>query len=409
MQGKITKRSVDALTAGDVLWDIELKGFVARKLASGRVSFGLKYSDSRTGRQRWLALGLYGNLTPEQARKTALAERGRIATGADPQAEKEALRVRRSGIVTLNDLIDSHLKLYVEARKLRTGKHIAHSFDKYVRPVIGKIPVHDLKRSHIVALLDKIAVNNGLVMADRVLAYLRKAFNWYAARDDEFVVPIVRGMAQTKPRERARDRILSDDELRALWSSTDGGEAGTYGALIRVLLLTAQRRLEVAGMRRSEIDGEVWTIPADRAKNKRPNEIWLPAMAVSLIDDLPAFGDFVFGQTGRSPFSGFTRCKTALDRRMADQLAKTAPGRLVKPWVIHDLRRTARSLMARAGVRPEVAERVLNHVMPGVHGVYDRYDYAKEKRQALQALEALVLRIVDPTANVVDLTTRRQA
>jgi integrase len=407
MQGKITKRAVDSLAEGGVLWDTELQGFVARRLASGRISYGLKYTDSRTGRQRWLALGLHGTVTAEQARTKAQVERGRIAAGTDPQAEKEAERVRRVGIVSLNDLLDAHLRLYVEARKLRSAKQIARAFDRCVRPVIGKVAVRDLKRSHVVALLDRIASNNGPVMADRVLAYLRKALNWHAARDDEFVVPIVRGMAQTRPRERARDRTLSDDELRALWSATDAATAGPFGALVRVLLLTAQRRQEVAGMRRSEIEGADWTVPADRAKNNRPNEIMLSPTAFSLIYRLPAFGDFVFGQTGSSPFSGFTKCKTALDHRMQDLLAQSEPQRSLKPWVLHDLRRTARSLMSRAGVRPEIAERVLNHVIAGVQGVYDRYDYAAEKREALLALEALVLRIVEPAANVVDLATHR--
>jgi integrase len=386
-----------------VLWDTELKGFVARKLASGRISYGLKYTDSKSGRQRWLALGLHGALTPELARRRAEMERGRIAAGTDPQAEKEAEKTKRAGIATVNDLLDSHLKLYVLPRKLRSHREITRAYDKYIRPMIGRVPVRDLRRSHVVGLLDRIAANNGPVMADRVLAYLRKPLNWHATRDDEFVVPIVRGMAQTRPRERARDRILNDDEIRALWAASDYSVAGSYGTLVRVLLLTAQRRQEVGSMRRCEIDGDVWTIPGERAKNSRPNIVPLPATAMGLLAAAPVYGDYVFGLAGRVPFSGFSKGKAALDKQL-----KLALAAKWKPWVIHDLRRTARSLMSRAGVRPEVAERVLNHVISGVQGVYDRHDYAAEKRVALEALDALVSRIVAPSLNVVELAGHRQ-
>lgn len=405
MRGKISKRTVDDLVAGDVLWDTELKGFVARKLNSGHVSYGLKYTDRATGGQRWLALGLHGALTPELARRMAQSERGRIAAGADPQAERKAEKVRRTGIVTVNDLLDAHIKLYINARKLRSAKDIVRTFDKLVRPRIGKVPVKDLKRSHVVALLDRIAVNNGPVMADRTLAALRKALNWHATRDDEFVVPIVRGMAQTRPSERARDRILSDGEIRALWRATDFEVAGGYGVMLRVLLLTAQRRQEVADMRRSEIDGDVWVLPRERAKNGRPNTVPLTAQVQELIALLPVYGDSVFGQTGKTAYSGFSKSKRVLDERLKRETATAAPG--ATRWVIHDLRRTARSLMSRAGVRPDIAERVLNHVIGGVQGVYDRHDYVGEKRAALEALAGLVADIIAAPDNVVVLADRR--
>jgi integrase len=405
MRGKISKRTVDDLVAGDVLWDTELKGFVARKLNSGHVSYGLKYTDRATGGQRWLALGLHGALTPELARRMAQAQRGRIAAGADPQAERKAEKVRRTGIVTVNDLLDAHIKLYINARQLRSRKDIVRTFDKLVRPRIGKVAVKDLKRSHIVALLDRIASHNGPVMADRTLAHLRKALNWHATRDDEFVVPIVRGMAQTRPSERARDRILSDGEIRVLWRATEFEAAGGYGILLRVLLLTAQRRQEVADMRHGEIDGDVWVLPAERAKNKRPNTVPLTAQVRELIALLPPYGDSVFGQTGKTAYSGFSKSKRLLDERLKRETAVTAPG--ATGWVIHDLRRTARSLMSRAGVRPDIAERVLNHAIGGVQGVYDRHDYVEEKRAALVALGSLVADIVAAPDNVVALAERR--
>ena len=167
MREKISKRTVDQLSPGDALWDTELWGFIARKLASGRVSYGLKYIDAK---KRSAALGLHGALTPELARRLAQTERGRIASGTDPQSEKEAAKTRRASIVTVDDLLDWHLEKYVLPRELRIHHEIARAYDKYIPPVIGKAPVRDLKRSHVVSLLDRVASKNGLVMADRVLA-----------------------------------------------------------------------------------------------------------------------------------------------------------------------------------------------------------------------------------------------
>ena len=143
-------------------------------------------------------------------------------------------------------------------------------------------------------------------MADKTLAWLRKAFNWYAGKDDQFNSPIVKGMARTKPRERQRTRVLSDDEIRILWPAL--GEAGTFGAMAKTLLLTAQRRDEVANMTWAEIgtDG-TWTIPAERYKTKRSNHVPLSTTALTVIEAQPNIigCDYVFPSRTKTPFSGF--------------------------------------------------------------------------------------------------------
>lgn len=411
MRGKISKRAVDALAPGEHLWDTEIKGFVARKLPSACVCYGLKYTSAKSGRQRWFALGMHGALTAEQARSMAMMHRGRIASGLDPQSDREAERIQRTGITTVTKLLDAHLAMYVVPRKLRSAKEIARIHNKYIKPVIGNVSIRELKRSHVVKVLDKVAAENGLVMADLVLAYLRKALNWFATRDDEFVVPIVPGMAKSRPRERARARMLSDLELRALWKVTAPSESGTYGALVRVLLLTAQRRQEVAGMSRRELAQDTWVIPAERAKNNRVNVVPLTSTVTSTITSLPILGDYVFGDKGDRPYAGFSKSKIRLDEAMRREISSLGGDGDMKPWVLHDLRRTARSLMARSRIPREIAERVLNHVIAGVEGVYDRYDYITEKREALLALEQLVSRIVLPGPNVVSInsTTSRNA
>src|SRR5262249_16175094 len=257
-------------------------------------------------------------------------------------------------------------------------------FNRLVKPRIGKLGIYEVRRSHIIKMLDEIEDVNGPVAADRTLAYLRKALNWYATRDDQFNVPVVRGMARIKPKERARTRVLSDDEIRALWPEL--AKAGTFGAFTKTLLLTAQRRDEVTHMSRTEIGSDgIWTIPAERYKTKCANFVPLSKAALAIIAAQPAIDriDYVFSSRAKTPFLGFSKSKAALDKAVLAAMQKRAKkGAKVEPipnWTLHDLRRTAKTLMARAGVRPDISERVLGHVI-GVEGTYDRHSYADEKR-----------------------------
>lgn len=408
MRGKISSKSVSALPVGGILFDNELRGFCARRLPSGRVSYGLKYVDAESGRQRWLGLGLDGAwMRADTARQKAMVERGRIADGKDPQAEREARRRGRNEITILDTLLDEYLIHHVQLRKLRTEKHVRRAFEKYVRPELGRMSVFKLRRGHIVALLDKVAAENGPVTADRVLAYVRSALNWYAKRDENFSTPLVRGMARTNRRSRARDRILTDDKIRALWRATEAQPPGRFATLVRLLLLSGQRRNEVAGMRWAEFDDDVWTVPAERAKNGKPNDVPLAAFAFDQLHALTRMGDCVFGLTGEKPPSDFGMPKIRLDVAMKKALEEVAPSALWKPWMLHDLRRTARSLMSRAGVPADIADRVCAHALPGVRGIYDRHSYITEKRDALESLAAMIERIVNSNSKVVALAARR--
>jgi integrase len=272
-----------------------------------------------------------------------------------------------------------------------------------------------LKRSHISRMLDEIADENGARMADLVLAYVRKAFNWYEVNghDDDFTSPVVRGMARLKPSDRERERVLSDDEIRDVWAALDTIiEPACFPAYVKTLLLTATRRGESADMATTELEDEIWTIPAARYKTKRDHVIPLSALARKLTASAapakPAKNaHFVFSTTGgKKPFSGFSKSKTALDKAIAE--LREREGRPpMESWTLHDLRRTARTLLARAGVRDDIAERCLGHVIKGVEKVYNRYAYLDEKRAAFEALAALVSRILNPTANVEELASRR--
>jgi integrase len=400
METRIAKRAIDALRAGESLADSEIKGFVARRLPSGTVTYGFRYRN-RAGQQRWLPIGLHGRVTPDEARDFAKKRAGEVADGRDPMAERDSQRAVAAN--TVDSVLDKFLARYVrkQERPLKSADEIERAFNVYIRPRIGQRSIYDLGRRDIVELLDEIEDKNGPVMCDRVLAYLRKAFNWQASRDEQFNSPIVRGMQRTKPKERARRRILDDQEIRDLWRALDMTDLpAPFPPLVKSLLFTAQRRDEIASMAWLEIEEDCWVVPAERSKNGQANTMPLVGSVRELLGARQRKG-YVFTTTGgRRPFSGFSKAKAALDKTMT--VLRKAEGRKPsEPWVLHDLRRTARSLMSRAGVSADIAERVLGHVIPGVRGVYDRFGYLDEKRDALEKLAALVDRILHPEEAVV--------
>jgi hypothetical protein len=226
---KITKRTVDALPPGKSISDTEVIGFRARRLPSGRVVFESRYGGAQ---RKFVVLGHYGAITPEQARILAKQTAGAVASGRDPAGEREAKRTAETN--TVDHVLDQFLARYVRGRKppLRSAAQIEDTFARCVRPRIGGKSIYGLRRGDVVGMLDEIADDRGPVMADRCLAYTRKAFNWWATRDDTFNTPIVKGMAHTKPKERARRRTLDDQEIRDLWAGLEalGESRATAGS-----------------------------------------------------------------------------------------------------------------------------------------------------------------------------------
>jgi integrase len=388
MQTKLTQSFVDKAVAAkgmerEIFWDQRTPGFGLMVTAKGARSFVVQYRAGRLSRRMKLSC----DLSLDEARKEAQKLRGDIARGSDPLADK-----RQKELDATNSF-----KTIAEAYLKREGKN-QRSIDQQrrvlARVVFGRLghrQIDQIKRSEIVTLLDEIDDERGPVMADRALSMIRKIMNWHARRSDKFVPPIVPGMARTSATERARSRILTDDELRAFWKAADESNSA-FARHIQFTLLTATRRNESACMTRNELQGALWTIPASRYKTKRDTTLPLSAKAQALLDSIPVIGEYVFTTDGIHPIAGFAKFKVVFDKRCG-----------VTGWRIHDLRRTARSLLSRAGVSADVAERCLGHAISGVRGVYDRHKYIEEMQQAFEALAQQLDRILNPTDNVVPL------
>jgi integrase len=379
-----------------IYWDERRPGFGLMVTARGQRSYVFQYRNERGESRR---ASLSGTTKLPDAHKWADILQGDVAKGVDPVEKKRTEKVEQSKRGKFKTIAEEYLKR--EGHKIRSLPQRKIILTRLVYPEIGDKVAVKLKRSDIVALLDKVEDQNGAGMADAVLMVVRRICNWHAARDDDFRSPIVRGMSRTNPDERARSRKLDDDEIRAVWQAAEAIDQPhglwMFGKLMQFILLTAVRRNEGARMDRAERSGADWLIPAARVKNKREFLIPLSKAAATLLDGLPVVGNPgagpVFTSDGTRPLSGFGQFKPEFDKLCG-----------VKDWTIHDLRRTARSLMSRGGVSPDHAERAIGHAIGGIRGVYDRHEFYDEKRHAFEVLAGQVELILNPPPpNVIPL------
>lgn len=370
---------------------------------SGAVSWAVRYR--HRGRSRKLTLGAYPALRLSEARDRAGEALRAVAQGRDPQSEKrEMSRQRREG-PPAGDLMPDVLELFL-ARHVRpnnrTAPEVERMLKRDVAPSWAERSIREITRRDVVELLDAIG-ERAPIMANRVHTNLRKCFAWCVERGVLSSNPMV-GLKRPAI-EESRDRILTDAEICLFWRATSG-LGFPFGPMFRLLLVTGQRRDEVRNIKRSEIDfrNETWTIPKERVKNGRAQEVPLSSLAMDVISEIPILesnGSLLFSTTGRSAPTGYSNAKERVDAAMLGLVKEAAliegqdPRELQIPnWRLHDLRRTAASGMARLGQPIHVVEAVLNHksgTIRGVAAVYNRYSYADEKRSALKAWSSSLL------------------
>jgi integrase len=366
---------------------------------SGAKSWALQYR--WRGIPRKLTIGTYPTIGLAEARRLARAALGEVAKGDDPAALKRSSQVAaRADARADDDCLSAVAAAFVEKHaKRKAGSLWAGETERLLRveilPTLGAKRIAAVKRSEIHDLLDRIVDRGSPVTANRALSVIRKLYNWALERELVAASPVDRLKKPTV--EISRDRVLADDELRAVWLALESIEwpIGPWGKL---LLLTAARRMEVAAMRWPEIDlaAKTWTIPRERSKNGVSHEVPLSAKAVDIIEALPHVAskvELVFTNDGRAPIGGFARVKERIDAA----IVKVNNGEPIAPWRFHDLRRTSASGMAGIGIPPHIVEAVLGHrsgTIKGVAAVYNRYSYATEKRAALETwarrIEAIV-------------------
>jgi integrase len=382
---------------------------------SGVKSFACRYRYA--GKSIKLTLDKWPTMTLAAARKAAADAQLALEQGENPAKAKVNAKIRADAgkANTFTAIAENYLKR--EGGKLRTLDQRVSILRRLIYPELGDKPISSIKRSDLVVLFDKIEDRNGARAADVALAVLRRILRWHAIRDDEFITPVVPGMTRQKPAEhRRRDRILTDDEIRALWAAT--ADNSTFSAFARFLLLSGCRRGEAAKLRpddeigavrctqrqgEREVEVEVagvWRLPPSRSKTKTEIVRPLSKAALAVLDGLPRIDGSPFAftsATGRTAISQFSIPKRRLD---------AAAG--LGSYTIHDIRRTARSLLSRAGVNGDVAEKCLGHSRGDIVERYDQHKYLAEMRHAFEALSALIERIITPPeAAVTDMAAER--
>jgi integrase len=359
---------------------------------TGHKSFLIRYRFPKGGRSRKLTFE--SNITLAAARREAAECFYALEKGTDPGVARDQRRqaARLAIADTLTAVVDEYFKR--EGHKLRTASNRRRTLERLVLPALGDRPIGAIKRSEIIRLLDRVEEKNGAAIAHGTLAYLRKIMNWHAVRDDAFASPIVRGMSRRRPLDHARSRILSDDEICRVWQTAEA-DPSPFGALVLFLLLTAARRSEASNLMWAEVRGTDWLLPKVRNKTKLDLVRPLSTAAQRVLSRLPRVGEFVFTTNGRQGLGGFQWRKQKFDEQCG-----------VTGWTLHDLRRTARSLMSRAGVNSDHAERCLGHAIGGVRGIYDRHAFHREKQQAFEALAAEIDRIINPPGSNVTVLRR---
>ena len=373
-------------------YDDSLPGFVLRVTPGGDKTFSVMYRIG--GLRRRYTIGAFPVMELATARDRAKDALELVRHGIDPAEEherrEEAEVARRIEGFTFEMLAKQFLREHVE--KLRSAYEVNRSFDQYLLPQFGKIKARELKRAAVRDYLDGMAKTRP-VMANRCLAYIRKMYNWALSKDLVEFNPVT---AIPRPgSEQQRDRVLTEDEIKAIWKALDL-EKPIMAATFRLRLLTAQRGGEVCSMRWKDIEGDWWTIPAEFSKNKLSHRVPLSPQAKKVLELVRSVTEAQDEKAERTRSEWIFPNPSDRTRHVYEvqKLAQRVRKNSNVSFRAHDFRRTAASIMAGMGIPRLVVSKILNHVESGVTRVYDRYSYDKEKQEALDAWGARLIRIV---------------
>jgi integrase len=352
----LTNKTLEALKPNAKRYEVHdllCPGMSVRVSAQGHKVFSVKFRYGLT--QKRMKLGVYPRITLATAREKAMDILRQVDEGIDPTKRR---------------------RLHAQARN-KSWREAERILEREFVGTFGQRDIREIKRFDVLEIMDAAVSRGSAYQANRILSNIRKLFNWCVERGIVETSPINGLKAPTK--EESRDRVLEDDEIVRLLRACRN-DVYPFRQFVPILLATAQRRGELAEMRWSEVDltAKQWVIPADRSKNGKPHVVPLSPYALDALNEVPRFldCDYVFTTTRNSPVSGFSK-----------MLRRLSEGSQTSDWRLHDLRRTAASGMARAGVAPHVVEKVLNHIsgtISGVAAVYNRYGYDREKREALE-------------------------
>lgn len=342
MTDKLTKRFIDGLEYNaeakqrDVRWDSDISGFGIRIYPSGKKSFVLSYRHA--GTKRLFTIGQYGNITLEQARVLAQKKMGEVADGKDPLLNRRAAKkkhdwnVNRAGKEFLKKLKSTSDRHHGEVKRI---------FEKDVFPTIGKMPIDEVTKDHILKIIDGVLERGAGIMANRTLMRLSRFFNWCIERNLIEHSPVYKLPKPTQ--ERTRDRVLADYEIKEILEVVHS-MGYPFGSLVLFLLLTGQRRSEAASMKWTDYDPEqkLWILPREHTKSDRAHEVPLCERAIQILETAPKMGEYIFTSSGDRPFENFSRLKKVLDTKIKNKRLKNSQVNM-SLWTIHDLRRTCAS------------------------------------------------------------------
>jgi integrase len=393
---RLTVRSVEAMRPTADRREVPdelLRGLYLIIHPTGAKSWAVRYR--HRGQTRKFTLGGYPAIDLKAARELGAKALRAVAEDRDPGQER--VQARSSQPDSIESVSEQFIERHVRRlNRPKTIRETERALRLHVLPYWRGRSVNSIVRRDILDVLDRVVDSGAPIAANRTLAAVRKLFNWCVSRDILTVSP-AQGVKPPSI-ENARDRVLSDDELRLVWLAADRKIGWPFGPIVRLLALTGQRRDEVGKMQWSELDLDkrLWTLPRERTKNNKPHEVPLSEAAVAVLKAIPQIGsNYIFTTNGEVPSTGYSVGKQRLDALLpADMPA----------WRLHDLRRTVASGMARLNINLPVIEKVLNHSsgsFAGIVGVYQRHSFADEKRNALEAWGNFVTALVNEKSDKV--------